>query len=123
MQETHTLDLGELEKTLIKYVNWCRMNKKQRTVRGHMQGIRNWFKKANEFKARDGGNGQVGGDHPVSNDSGLHSDRGNGAANNDLSLKLASYRKFLAANPRLAEEYLARQPARVQQAIREAGRG
>jgi hypothetical protein len=108
-------DLGELERELNKYVNWCRKNVVKRTQEGHLRGIRNWFKKAKEFKA-DGqaaGAGLAGVPGPAG-DSGLGSGDG-------LAFKLAAYRKFLAQNPRQAQEYLDRQPERVQQAIREAG--
>lgn len=110
MQEPHTfLDLGELERELNRYLTWCRKNVVKRTKEGHLRGIRNWFKKAEEFKARDG---QVVG----ANTDNLHcGDNSHG----DLRTKLAAYRKFLAANPRLAQEYLDRQPERVRKAILE----
>jgi hypothetical protein len=115
-------DLGEFEREMNRYANYCRKHEIKRTLEGHLRGIRNWFKKAREFKGeRDAGlvaafSGGVQVPGHIPDDSNLGGVAG-------LAPKLTAYRKFLAANPRLAEEYLARQPARVQQAIREAGHG
>jgi hypothetical protein len=119
-----SLDLGEFLNDQGKYqqeryFSWCASKNLTPTA----MGLGQWLMRAIGFKARDGGNERqrAGSDDPGSGlPNGVHS----GAMGNDadpLEPKLTAYRKFLAANPRLAEEYLARQPARVQQAIREAG--
>lgn len=104
-------DLGELERELNRYLTWCRKNVVKRTQEGHLRGIRNWFKKAEEFKARDGmgpdfGNNTAGHPHRSAN------------VGNGVDHKLAAYRAFRAKNPRQAQEYLERQPARVQAVLR-----
>jgi hypothetical protein len=95
-----SLDLGELEKNLIKYVNWCRKNVVKRTQEGHLRGIRNWFKKAEEFKA-ERGNGSGGGlDGVVSVSNGA----GDADLADPLAPKLAAYRSFQAKG--MGEWYL-----------------
>jgi hypothetical protein len=103
-------DLGKLERELQRYVNYCRNKQIKRTLRGHIQAIGNWIKKAQEFEARDG-SGREG----AITDTALS---GGVLPGDPMALKLSAYRAFLAKNPRQAQEYLERQPARVQAVLR-----
>jgi hypothetical protein len=112
-----SLDLGELERELNKYISYSRKKGIKRTLEGHLRAIRNWFKKAEEFKCeREHAGGSGPGGHVP---NGVHS----GAMVNDadpLIFKLTAYKRFLAANPRQAREYLEAQPQSVRKAIWEA---
>jgi hypothetical protein len=113
------MDLGELERELNRYLTWCRKNVVKRTQEGHLRGIRNWFKKAEEFRGERAGIPNGHGD----NGNVLLAGGDSGAVVDDAGLvhKLAAYRAFLAKNPRQAQEYLERQPARVQAVLRGEG--
>jgi hypothetical protein len=94
MQETHT-DLGELERELNKYISYSRKKGIKRTLEGHLRAIRNWFKKAEEFKARDESGSNVSPDL-------VGAGAGNGSG--ELQRRLAAYRSFQAKG--MGEWYL-----------------
>jgi hypothetical protein len=92
-------DLGKLERSLQQYVNYCRRKEIKRTLRGHVQAIGNWMRKAQEFEERDGISGSAARRHDAP---------GLGASGADhvdvVGPKLAAYRRFKATG--MGEWYL-----------------
>jgi hypothetical protein len=76
-------DLGKLDRVLQQYVNYCRRKEIKRTLRGHVQAIGNWIRKAQEFEERDGR--EQGGIPIASNDP-----------VDPLAARVAAYKRFQA---------------------------
>jgi hypothetical protein len=88
-------DLGKLDRVLQQYVNYCRRKEIKRTLRGHIQAIGNWIRKAQEIDERDAKEAANGLALVLGN---------NGGADDGLSSKLAAYRRFKATG--MGEWYL-----------------
>jgi hypothetical protein len=98
-----SLDLGELERELNKYISYSRKKGIKRTLEGHLRAIRNWFKKAEEFKARDGADtGLLDADKGGVSVGSVNG--GGGAGSDPLARRLAAYRSFQAKG--MGEWYL-----------------
>jgi hypothetical protein len=97
-------DLGKLDRVLQQYVNYCRRKEIKRTLRGHVQAIGNWIKKAQEFDERDG---QLSKANALPGDdiNGHRAASASGDADHEaIGRKLAAYRRFKATG--MSEWYL-----------------
>jgi hypothetical protein len=116
----HNKDLAWYRAEVEKMRDWSRRKAVLRTERGWGQFALNWIKRALE-----GGHGQVGTAIAAHNGGRVlgASLAAVGSQAAGLARDADTYRKFLAANPKLAESFLESRPPHLRRAILEAAHG